>query len=394
MSSMFEDLQRTLATDGPTAAIDRLIVLLRSSKDFAALFYALLMKKRHELGVTPIPTQPAQELPPGVHADYEEAIRQAGRTVGQLYLDDGDLPTAWNYFRLIGDAKPLKDVLDRYQPAEGEDVSPLIEIAFHHGVHPTKGFDLVLDRQGICSAITMVSSLESGLAPEVRTYCVRRLVAALYEQLTERLRIEIERHDGKAPPPSAALADLISSRPWLFGEDYYHVDISHLSSVVHLSLHLPPGDDGLTQARELCVYGARLSPKLQSPGEPPFEQLYRDAGIYLRVLAGVDVDAGIGHFRAKAKKIDLDRGTLPAEVYVNLLVYSGRTADAIRNARTYLTDADERQLSCPGPMELCRRSNDFTGFADVARVRGDAVHFLAGLLAGQSAAPKTPPATN
>jgi hypothetical protein len=79
--------------------------------------------------------------------------------------------------------------------------------------------------------------------------------------------------------------------------------------------------------------------------------------------------------------MDLDRGTLPAEVYVNLLLHVGRTADAIKVARTYLTDADERQLSSPGPLELCRRTGDFAAFADVARVRGDAVHFLAGLLA-------------
>jgi hypothetical protein len=159
-----------------------------------------------------------------------------------------------------------------------------------------------------------------------------------------------------------------------------------------MSLHLPPGDPGISQARELCAYGAKLSSKMVSPGEPPFESLYRDAGVYLRVLAGVDVEAGLGHFRAKVKKMDLDRGTLPAEVYVNLLLLAGRTADAIKVARTYLTDADERQLSCPGPMELCRRAGDFAAFADVARVRGDAVHFLAGLLSARGAPPAAAPA--
>ena len=380
MSSVYDDLQQTLAADGPDAAIERLIKRLRETQEFGHLFYALLMKKRHEMGVTPIPTRPAQELPETVHADYEEAIRQAGRTVGNLYIDAGDIPAAWHYFRLIGDPQPVRDALERYVPTENEDIYPLVEIAFHHRVHPGRGFDLVLDRQGICSSITILGSFDSGLEPGVRAYCVRRLVAALHEQLTERLRAEIERHDHK-PPEATTIPDLITGRRWLFGDDAYLIDLSHLGSVVQMSLHLPPDDPGIPKARELCAYGAKLSKKMQSPGEPPFEELYRDAGIYLKVLAGVDVDAGLGHFRAKVKTMDLDRGTLPAEVYVNLLLHVGRTADAIKVARTYLTDADERQLSSPGPLELCRRTGDFAAFADVARVRGDAVHFLAGLLA-------------
>ena len=115
-----------------------------------------------------------------------------------------------------------------------------------------------------------------GLAPDVRAYCVRRLVAALHEQLTERLRVEIERHDHK-PPEATTIPDLIAGRRWLFGDDAYLIDMSHLGSVVQMSLHLPPGDPGIPQARDLCAYGAKLSKKMQSPGEPPFDALYRDA---------------------------------------------------------------------------------------------------------------------
>jgi hypothetical protein len=43
--------------------------------------------------------------------------------------------------------------------------------------------------------------------------------------------------------------------------------------------------------------------------------------------------------------------------------------------------ADERSLGCPGPLELTRREGDYAAFAEVARSRGDAVHFLAGLVA-------------
>ena len=81
-ASFFDQLQQSLRTDGPAAAIDRLCAGLRDQKDYNGLFYALLLKKRHELGVSPLPSGPAADLPESAHAPYEEAIRAAGRLVG------------------------------------------------------------------------------------------------------------------------------------------------------------------------------------------------------------------------------------------------------------------------------------------------------------------------
>jgi hypothetical protein len=53
-------------------------------------------------------------------------------------------------------------------------------------------------------------------------------------------------------------------------------------------------------------------------------------------------------------------------------------------ARKYLASADNRQLSCPSIVELCRKVGDYRTLAEVAREQGDPVHFLAGLLASQS----------
>jgi len=52
----YDRLQKTLAEKGPKAAVDQLCADLRELGDFNALFYALLMKKRVELGVCPFPT--------------------------------------------------------------------------------------------------------------------------------------------------------------------------------------------------------------------------------------------------------------------------------------------------------------------------------------------------
>src|SRR5262245_30090708 len=101
--ALFDQLATTLRTEGPAAAIDRLCSDLRQRREYNALFYALLLKKRHELGVSPIPTGPAEELPASVHEPYEEGIRAAAREVGRLWLEAGNLPQAWFYFRMIGE---------------------------------------------------------------------------------------------------------------------------------------------------------------------------------------------------------------------------------------------------------------------------------------------------
>lgn len=170
--TVLTELQEAFSAAGPAAAIEQLCRQLREAKDFASLFYALLLKKRHELGVLPIPTSPAQDLPQEVQEPYEEAIRQAARVVGKLFLEEGNIPQAWLYFRMLGEPEPVAAALDRAQPGAEEDLQTLIEIAYHQGVNPRRGFDLVLDRFGICSAITMAGSQEVPVSPEVRQYCI------------------------------------------------------------------------------------------------------------------------------------------------------------------------------------------------------------------------------
>ena len=373
-SDLFADLDRTLAADGPDAAADRLIELLRASRDYPALFYALLLRSRRKLGVSPIPSRPASEIPDDKLDAYEGAIRDASREVGAHFLAAGDIPAAWNYYRLIGDTTAVRDALETYAPTEdSEAVYAVIEIAFHHGVHPVRGLELVLDRQGICSAITLVSSMAESLPESAKVACVGRLVRALHAQLLDRLQGDVAGQEGTSP---STIPELIAGRDWLFGDHSYHVDVSHLSSVVQMSLNLPRGDE-LALARDLCAYGDRLAPGMRPSNEEPFADFYRDCGVYLRTVAGEEVDAGLAHFRAKAAAAD---ESFPAEVFINLLLKIGREADALVAARELLAGHDERGLSCPGVLELSRRQGDFAGFADAAKGRGDAVHYLAGLL--------------
>jgi hypothetical protein len=383
--STFDDLERTLTARGPGAALDDLCSRLRDEKDYTSLFYALLMKKRHELGVSPLPTGPAQELPAETHAPYEQAIREASRLVGNLYLEQGNIPQAWVYFRMIGEPEAVARALERHQPGDGEDVHPLVQIAFYEGVNPRKGFDLILDRFGICNAITTLGSQELPHPQEVKQYCVQRLVRSLYQELQERLAADIERR-GEKPPAGASVRELMAGRDWLFADEFAHIDTSHLGAVVQMSTQLPPGPE-LEMARELCAYGARLPTRLRYNSDPPFEDQYRDYGVYLATLAGDNVEEGIAHFRAKAESADPETvGSFPAEVLVNLLLRLGRNAEALAVARKHLAGVDSRRLSCPAIAELCQRANDYRTLAEVAREQGDPVHFLAGLLAARQEA--------
>jgi hypothetical protein len=382
----FDELEHTLAAEGPAAAIERLCARLREQKDYNSLFYALLMKKRHELGASPIPTGPSHELPESGQVAYEEAIRQAARVVGRLYLDEGNIPQAWAYFRMINEPEVISAALERFQPREDDDLQQLVHIAFYEGAHPRKGFDWILERSGICSAITTLGSVELPHPAEVRRYCIQRLVQALYQELLERLRADIEARTG-AKASGRTLRELLAGHDDLFEEDYAHVDVSHLSSVVQMSLFLEPGPE-LELARELCEYGQRIQSRLQYPGDPPFEDQYRAHGLYLAILAGDNVEEGLDYFRAQAESADPHTvGTYPAEVLVNLLLKLNRPVEALAVARHHLAAVDNRRLSCPSIVELCQKASDYRTLASVAREQSDAVHFLAGLLAANPAGP-------
>jgi hypothetical protein len=377
----FDHLRTALSTSGPLAAADQLCDQLRNAGDYQALFYALLLKKRVELGVSPFPTGPSADLPPHTHDAYEEAIRQAGRTVGRLYLDAGDIFKAWGFFRMLGEPEPVKEALEKYEPGPDDDTYGLVEIAWQHGVHPTRGFDLVLDRSGICSAITMAGGADLSRNPDVRDHCVKRLVRALHTQLKERITNDFTSR-GVHIPDGATIGQMLAGQEDLFADDLYHVDTSHLNSVVQMATQLSPCPE-LDLARELCEYGERLSPNLRGDHHPPFENGYADYKVYLDVVAGRDVEEGIDHFKRKLPTAAEVGDRFPAEVLVNLLVRLDRLPEAVTVAKEYLNRVDG-ESSCPPLTDLARRAGDYQTLADAAQAAGDPVTYLAGLIAGKS----------
>ncbi len=109
------------------------------------------------------------------------------------------------------------------------------------------------------------------------------------------------------------------------------------------------------------------------------------------MLTGEDVEGAIAHFRAKAEAADPETtGTFPQEVYVNLLLRLGRTDEALAASRKLLAALGEVRLSCPSFVELCQRTGNYAALAEVAREQGNAINFVAGLIAARNGAASRP----
>ena len=388
----FDELDRALRDVGPAAALERLIATLIERRQFRPLLDALLLKARHELGLPLVTDGPLSALPEPARSRYEDRYVEAIRDVGGRLLAEGDVAGAWPYFRVIGEGEPVAAAIEAYRPAEADErLGTIVEIALHQGVHPRKGFELVLDHYGICSAISSFEALPADEATRVAGADL--LVRRLHAQLVASLRAEVERQGHAPPPEGTSVPALLAGRPWLFADDAYHVDVSHLQAVVRLSpLLTDPATIAL--AVELTDYGRRLSGRLQYEGDPPFERVYEDHAVYLRALLGQDVESAIAHFRAKLPPRDAgpdaEGDTVPAQVLVRLLVRLGRLDAAIDVAAAHLAGLPESALGCPGLAQLCHRAGRPDRLAAASRASGDLVHYAAAILAPRPVAESVP----
>lgn len=370
----FDLLDQALAEHGPQAAFDLLARDCLDRRDYRLLFEARLLRARHHLGLPLIHNGSIDDLPAALRPAYEQAFLEAAREAGGLFLADGNIAAAWPFFRALGDSAPVAQAIDRVEAGEG--VEPVIEIAFLEGVNPYKGFQLLLAHYGTCRAI---SSFEQYPARTGRDDCARLLVRTLHHDLVERLTRAITDAEGQ-PPEAAGVSALLAGRDWLFGEYTYYIDTSHLFSVIRYSAELDDPET-LRLAVELCDYSCRLSSNFQYRGDPPFENIAQDYGIYLRALLGQDADAAIAHFRRKTEESDPQQaGTAPAQILVGLLARLARYPEAIDASVAHLRDADPARLICPSLYQLCQLAGDFTRLKLLARDRDDLLAFTAASL--------------
>lgn len=390
-----DEIQSVLKSAGPAAAIEKLIEISMAKNEPRPLLDALLLKARFELGL-PGSGAISEQIDPELKLKYEDRYVEAIRQVGQRLLDQGQIAAAWPYFRVIGEKDPVKAAIEAFEPAEADEhtLGAVIDVAFQQQVHPVKGFSWILDRYGICSTISSFEALPND--EQVRAEAAGMLTKALYEQLQYSLASEIERRDGTRPEANVRVADLLKDRPWIYDDDAYAIDISHLSSVVRLS-PLLKDEARIRLAVELAQYGSGLSDRFRYDGLPPFEDIYADHLVYLNALLGNEVENAISHFRGKltAGEEGDEYGepadpmeTLPAQTLVRLLARLGRKLEAIEVAAEHLMGVPEGYLLCPSLTTLCREARRLDLLARAAAGHGDLALCLGSLIEEMQSAGK------
>ena len=359
---LIDQMQSLLEDQGPALAVDQLIKNAKEKSRPRPLLDALLLKARLDLGLSPTGVV-SELLPADLKIKYEDRYAEPLRSVGQMLLDRGDIPAAWPYFRVIGEKEPVRLAIENFDPGQADEhaLGAVIDIAFQQQVHPIKGFSWVLDRYGICSAISSFEAIPGD--EKIRAEAAGLLTNALYNQLQYSLASEIERRDGQRPHETATVSEMIAGKDWIYDDDAYAIDVSHLSSVVRLS-PLLQDQPSIKLAVQLAQYGSGLSDRFRYDGLPPFEDIYADHAIYLNALIGKDVETAVKHFQSKVQKPSFDEDqpsdpleTLPAQTLVRLLARLGQMEEAIVIASEHLMEIPDSYLMCPTVSVLCRDAN-------------------------------------
>lgn len=378
MSTIYDELVQ-LPTGDAAALFERVAAQLLADKDYHKLFDSRLMRKKYELGL-PV-TKPASltDVPDTLRKTVEETYITAAREAGELFLKDGDIPAAWMYFQVIRDPKPVADAIDALPDTlDYNQAEEIIQVALHQGVNPVKGLKLMLKGHGTCSTITAFDQVTSNLAPEQRQACARVMVRSLYTDLVDSLQGSVQK---RMPflAPGSSLRELMGGRDWLFEGGNYHIDVSHLNSVVRFARTIEPPAEELDMALQLAEYGCKLDPQLQYGGEAPFDDFYPAHVKFFRVLLDKNRTEALQYFqdRLDQEPDEQDKPFL-AYVVVDLLMRSNQLEPAVDLAARYLSNINnDARVSFA---ELCQKAGRTDVWQRVTREQNDLLGFAAALL--------------
>lgn len=375
----FDELQRDSA-----ALFEKLIGELTEQQEFHRLFDAILMQKKHELGL-PLSRPGVIDDVPDEHREVvEQTYIEAARRVGHLLLDAGKLSEAWVYLRTIREPGPIREALENAQiePDDYEGTEELINLALYEGAHPARGLEILLATHGTCNTVTATDQQLPNMNDDERRQVAAMLVRTIHEDLRQSVLADVRR---KVPDEdeSKSLRDLIAGREWLFENGNYHTDVSHLNAIVRFARALTAECPELPLALELTEYGRNLDEPLQYAAEPPFDEFYEAHRNYFRVLLGQHADQALAWFRKRLAGEDDERDRqMIAYVLVDLLRRVQRLDDAVHFAAEHLRDLEDPQGFSFAA--LCHEAGAFDKLKASAEHKGDPVAYVSALLAEAS----------
>jgi hypothetical protein len=381
----FVTIEKARQASGPGAAIDELQRVLETRGELHRLFDAILLKKKFEMGLPLSRPTAFDSVPEDRQAEFEEAYIAAARRVGDAFLAENNIPQAWIYLRTIREPQGVAQALDRIVVDNGlpENVDDLITVALYERAHPVKGLELMLQSRGTCNTISAFDQAVPQISADERIRGAELLVRHLYGELLQSVCRDIERR-GEAKFTGKTLREAMAGRDWLFDDGNYHVDVSHLGSVVRFARFLTPESPELQTVLQLTEYGMRLSPQFQFPGDPPFDAYYPAHLHFFRILADDQRDAAVAYFHERLQTTaDAEDRRLIAYVLVDLLILIGAKNEAVAVAKDFLSDLDES--SGFSFAQLCEDAERMDVYRETALGKGDLVGFTAALLREPSA---------
>lgn len=375
-SDIFSSLETAMSTGGPNALLEQLIESLRQAGRPHDLFAALRMKTRAACGL-PLIQQSEEDLDEATRNQLEEGLVDACRQAAHMLIDQGKVREAWMYLRPVGDKVEARSLIGRIE-ADEDNIDELIEVCLHEAIDVKRGFGMVLDHYGTCNSITTMDQVVSQLPPEHHGVAASLLLEHLHDELMTAVSADVAQQEGQQPS-AETLAELVADRDWLFGEHSYHVDTTHLASTVRFAETLTD-EAHLRLALDLTAYGRRLHTQFQYQGDEPFADIYEAHALFFQAQLGEQVEEALEYFAEKSKLDVMTHGTMPIEVYIDLLHRIGRDDDAIRVYREQMPNDIPARGIAPTLYELCAAANEYDSLLEHCQTHDDVVGFATGLL--------------
>src|SRR6185369_10005463 len=192
---VFGTIANLLESEDAPHMFEWLIGRYRATGNYRGLFEARLMAKRCELGLAAYLSRDLSSLTAAQQSVYGDAVTEAAREVGGLFLADGDLASAWPYLRATGDTARMAEAIEALDDP-GDQTDRIIEIAFQEGVHPAKGLELILKKYGTCQALSAL-----GMAPveKDRERSIGLLARDIHREIVRRMSAAIAQDEGSSP---------------------------------------------------------------------------------------------------------------------------------------------------------------------------------------------------
>jgi hypothetical protein len=373
----FEQLDAAIE-DGVPAVIERMIEQLRQRKKYHHLFEALKLRLRYRMGLPLWEHTPGEQLDPEQRDRYEDGLIEACREVGMLLLENGHVRDGWMFLQPVGDNAAVAAALRSLDP-DDDNIDQIVDVSLHAGVDPELGFGLVLEHYGTCNAITTFDQVMPGRPLAAQQTAAAMLLAKLHWDLVASVKADIAQQEG-AQPRETTLAELVEPRDWLFAENSYHIDTTHLAAVVRFA-RLLDNPDKLRMALDLTDYGRRLGPQFQYKHDEPFAEFYPAHALYFRAMLGENVDEAIRYFREKSETLEpRQHGTMPIETYIDLLARLGRNEEAMEASLSLLPHDMPTLGFAPPLFDLCRKAGHYERLMEHCRDRDDLLGYGVALM--------------